>query len=280
MKKSLLVPLGTVLLGILCFFLRKHQVAKVKDMETLLYTPFAQETILLYVVVAVSVGVLGFFLFTGSRSLPNYEYMVYCPSLLFPLVVGFASLLLVISFFVGVLDLRFQEGFFQSRTIQQGVMEILRLLSIPLAAVAGLIMAKAAYLGETLETNYPILFLACPPVFLVLNTYQTYSHQPNLEDRIWPIFSGLALMYSCYLLAAATVKRPQENLFCFSAMVSMVFFSLSMGGDTSLYLFFVGLGYNLLLSAFAVATMENAFCSLEVYRVPPSGKNIEESLGQ
>lgn len=272
MKKSVLVPLGTGVLGILCFFLRKHQIAQAKDMETLLYASGAVESYLLYVVVAVSLAVLGFFLFTGSRSLPNYEYMVYCPSPLFPWVVGFASLLLAVSFFVGILDMRFQEGYFASRTRIQVVMELFRLLSIPLAAGAGIVMTKAAYLGETLETNYPILFLACPPMLMLLHTYQSYITQPNMEDRIWPIFSALALMYSCYLLAAATVKAPKENLFCWFAMASMLLFFLNIGGETSLYLFFVGLGYNLLISAFAVATMENAFCSLEVYRAPPSGE--------
>lgn len=273
MKKSLLVPLGTVVMGILCFFLRKNQIEQVKDVETLLYSAGAMESYVLYFVLAVSLAVLGFLLFTGSRPLPNYEYMVYCPSPLFPMTVALTSLLFLLSFFVGLLDITAQKDFFQSRTVQQGIIELLQLFSIPMIVWVGILMTKAAYLGETLSTNYPILLLACPPVLFLFKTLQSGMVQPNLEDRIFPLLSGFALMYSCYFLAAATVRPPKENLFCWTAMASNLFFCTSLGGETSLYETFLGFAYHILISAFAVATMENGFCSLEVYRAPPSAES-------
>lgn len=170
MSKTILVPLLTVLFSVLAYVLRAHEINTLKDSETLLYQS-GMESYLFFGMLLLAVAVLGFLLLIGSRSLPNYEYMVYSPNIIFPVTVAIGAGLLILSFFVGILDLKYAVEQ-MDLSLFSLVLRVIKCMIVSLGGLAGLVMVKVAYRGECLDTNFSIIVFATPSIFLMIDTYQ------------------------------------------------------------------------------------------------------------
>lgn len=276
MKKSILLPSLSVLVTILCFFLRKNQLNKAKNAETLLYTPMAGETILLLVVLLLYTIALAGLVFTGARSLPNYRFMVYCPSQIFLISIVVAGFLLVLSTCIGLMDIfsvytahKGEVNFLEETTYPFPFGDILLAVGCGLSGATMLFLGRNANNGDEAPEGWMLMSQAFIALFLLIDVYREHSIQPAFQDKIWPLLGGLLMAHSCYLLISSNYTTARPNLFCMLSMCSLVVYGINVASGASLFYIVTGLGYHIFLLTFTVSILENAFCSREEYRTPP-----------
>lgn len=279
MKKSILLPTAAALASVMTFFLRQNQLAVAKDPETLLYAVNAGETMALMGVIVLSIVILGGFLATGGRPLPNYTYMVYCPQTIFVSTVAVGGLVLILSLIVGFLDIKSQyDLFIQSGAVLSGQsfpFPLLDLLMIVLAAASGavmLLLGKNAYRGEELTACWLTLIPATLAVTRLIVIYRDYGSNPNFQDKFYPIIGTLFIALAFYQLSSAAYQKPVPVLNGIYSIASILFCGSVVASDLSIYDRMVTFGLNLYLLAFLGAILENTYSSRENYRTPPPPK--------
>lgn len=277
MKKSILLPFLSVMMSVVFFFLRKLQISNAKNPETLLFTEFATETLILSFAVILFHFILGGVLYSGARELPNYKYTVYCPNQLFITLLATGSIILVLSTFVGIMDIKSQYDQHIS-AVNQGVsssysMPYFKFAAILFGGATGAVMlflGKNAYRGEDLEERWVTTIPAFLCLSCLVNAYQSFSTLPNLQEKIYPIFATFSLVYAFYHLSASAYETPRPRLISFFSLSSIAMFGVYAGYGISIYDFSVYLGLNLYLLAFSFAVIENAYSKRENYRTPPA----------
>lgn len=278
MKKSILLPLVSTVMSVVFFFLRKSQIAGAKNPETLLFTDFAPETIMLTIALVLFHLILFGMLFTGARDLPNYKYTVYCPSQLFIMILATGSLILILSVFIGIMDIMGDYKIYQDLVNQTGVsggykMPIFEVLGILFGGATGAVMlflGKNAYRGEELETRWFTTIPAFLALVCLVSVYQNFAVLPNFQEKFYPIMSTFAMVYAYYNVSASSYETPRPRRISFFALSSIALFGVYAGYGISFYHFAVYLGMNIYLLGFSYAVMENAYTSREDYRTPPA----------
>lgn len=276
MKKSILLPSAAVLVSFLAFFLRKEQLAVAKNPETLLFATNAPETIMLMVLIFGFLAVLCGFLLSGGRPLPNYTYTVYCPSALFVTTVASGSLLLILSFLVGIMDIKKQYDDFvvAGHLITGGTFEfpVVFALSVLVTTVVGMVMlflGKQAYRGEELTQCWLTTIPAFLSVFRLINEYRSYGATPNFQESFYPIFGSMAMCLALYHLSATAYEGSRPRLIIFFSLASVVLTAVVVASGVPVYDTLVYVGLNLYMLAFSGAILENTYSSRENYRTPP-----------
>lgn len=274
MKKSILLPLMTVLISFMAWLLRLQQLNNVKDPVTLLYNPQAGETIVLMSLIFGFTLVLGGFLYVGGRDLPNYTYTVYCPSIFFVCTVVTGSLFFVLSILVGLMDIRslYETHLATGASSSDFEFPLGTLVTMILVAMAGSVMlylGKQAYRGEFLKECWLTTIPAYLATARLMIYYRNYGAMTNFQDCFYPIFGSLALALALYHLCATAYIDARPRKIIFFSLVSVVFSAVNLASGESLYDNMLSLGFCLYMLAFAAAVLQNTYCSREDYRTPP-----------
>lgn len=276
MKKSIALPLGTVLVALQALVFRQKQLSNAKDPVTQLYEANATETLLLMGLLVLFLVAIGGLLASGGRPLPNYTYTVYCPNQLFITAVATGSLLLLLSTLVGLMDIKGQYDNF----VASGVMAAGGTFSFPFATALGILatamsggvmlfLGKNAYRGEEMTLCYLTTIPAFLSVVRLISQYHVYGATPNVQDSFYPVFATLATTMALYHLSATAYLGPRPRLIIFFSLASVVLSAVVMASGIPLYELMVYGGLNLYLLAFAAATIENTYSAREDYRTPP-----------
>lgn len=278
MKKSTLLPSASVVLCVVTYFLRKHQISQVKDAQTLLFEPMAMETILLATLVLVGHIALMIGLNSDSRDLPNYKFTVYCPRFSFFAMTSLASLLLLLSVLMGFLDMKsdYDTALKNSNAYVEfsydfPFFQVCKCMFSLFVAYIMFYLGKNAYEGTTLRKHFLTVFPAFLACWYFMDIYRDYSSLPNLQEKLYPTFAGLSLLHGFYQLAVAAYETPRPILFSFFSLSSVMLLGATLGGPITPYFAMVHCSLVLYLLAFSVAIIENTFCSREDYRTPPKG---------
>lgn len=276
MKKSILFPSATLCVALVTFFLRKNQLAQAKDLETQIYQANAPETIVLTAVLLIFAVVLGLFLLSGGRELPNYTYAVYCPNPMFMATVVTGSFFFLLSILVGFMDLR-RDYDAHLLLLRQGLessfdLPILSLITMTLVVLVGLVMmflGKQAYRGEELDYHWLTTLPAYLSTARLMSIYRSYGAMTNIQDSFYPIVGAILLSMALYHLCATAYLAPRPRLIVFFSLLSVVFTAVNLASGMILYDIMLALGFNLYMLAFSAALLENTYTSREKYRTPP-----------
>ncbi|MFI3253097.1 MAG: hypothetical protein R3Y63_01980 [Eubacteriales bacterium] len=276
MKKSILLPSLSLVMGIVVFILRKYQLANVKNVETQLYTPHATETYLLMGAILLFAVCLGLFLLSGGRELPNYTFTVYCPSPLFMATVVTGSFLYLLSTVVSIMDVQSQyASYLENRSPMNPesfdfpFLTIVNMLLVVLVGMVMIYLGKQAYRGEYLKECWLTTLPAYMGLARLTVTYRNYGSLSSFQDNFYPIFGVMFLALALYHLCATAYVGPRPRKIVFFALVSVLFTGAMLASGICLADKLLSLGSNLYLLAFSAAILENTYSSRENYRTPP-----------
>ncbi len=271
MKKSIILPILTLLVSGIAFFLRKQQISQAKDPITLLFTPGAKETQLLVGLLLGFMLCLALFLLSGGRPLPNYIYTVYCPHPLFLGTVGLGSLVLILSILVGMMDIKgqYDQHILEQVSFRFPLLFFVGNIVVALVGVVMLYLGWMAYQGIHLEECWLTVIPAYLAVIRMLGEYRTYAILPHIQDKAYPIFGTIFICLSLYHLSATAYVNPRPRLIIFFSLSSVVLTGVILASGVSVYEGTVYLGLNLYMLAFAGAILQNTYISRAEYRTPP-----------
>ncbi len=282
MKKSILLPSATVVVAILLFFLRSNQLSVAKDPETLLYAPGAMETTLVMVVLFGALAILGLFLLSGGRELPNYTYTVYCPRPFFMATVVIAAFVLLMSLVIGFMDFSAQYSEFQANQSfgsQESFPIPWALLFTLLASCAcGFVMlylGRLAYRGMVLQEAIYVTLPAYMSCVHLMSSYRDLGSVANLQDSVYPVVGSVFLTLALYHLAATAYVDARPRKIIFFSLGSVLFSGVTLASGRPVYDSILLFSLNLYLLAFSAAVIENTYCTREAYRTPPTPEELE-----
>lgn len=276
MKKSILLPLLSLIFGGATFGLRIWQRQVAVDPDTLLYVSSSATTLLTLVIVGYGI-LLGATLYSGARPLPNFRYAFYCPSQLYASLICAGGMLLLLSLFLGL-----QECFLMlqaQRSLQmQGadvsgfpvpISTILTLLCSLPAGLAQLKIGKDCYRGAPVNNKALATFPAFCVLPYLISVYQSNITSPNLQDRMYPVLGAVFLTLGHYYIADSAYLKPRPKRVVFFGLMAVVIGGATLGESPSLYRFAFVVANLLCLLAQCGAVLENGYVSREKYRTPP-----------
>lgn len=273
MKKTHLLYGTGLLFSVLGCFLRNYQMSQVKNQDTLLFASFALETLFLMGLLVIAHVVIAFLVLGDARTFPNYEYTVYCSEIGFLAVTVLAGFLLVLSFFIGIMDVKNGYDIFQASAPHEASFPFpwLDLFELSLVAVTGFVLAwlgKNAFDGSVLTERWVTVL----PVFTgIVYFYQVFNEltiAPALQEKLYPILGGLSLIHGLYALSTSGIKQPSPRKIAFFSSTSLVFFCTNLSTLSSVYDAMVTLGLHLYLVAFGYGVIKNTYCSQREYTPP------------
>lgn len=274
MKKPYLLYGTGLVLSLLGYILRKYQISAVKSIDTLLFTPMAWETLLLMAVILVSHIIIGLLVLGDARSFPNYEYTVYSPYLPFLGINLLAGFLLLLSFFIGIMDIKSGYDIFLATASEEITFSfpVLQLLELSFMAVTGFLLVwlgKNAFEGQLLTERWVTVIPVFAAMMHLYSTFLRVSVTPGLQEKLYPILGGLSLIYGLHALATSAIKEPCPRKLSFFAWSSLLFYFVNLSTLASVYSALITTGLHLYLLSFGAAAIKNTYCSQMECSTPP-----------
>lgn len=271
-KTNVLLGVGMVL-SVLGFFLRKYQISMIKNPETLLFTPMAQETMLLLAVLLLGHMVLAVLVMEGARGFPRYEYAVYSPNPVFFGGVMLSGFLLILAFFIGLMDVKNGYDVFQGTNYagESYPFPVIKLMELSLVAVTGPVvwyLGKNAYDGMPLRERWMLTLPSFASLFHIYSNLKVLAITPDMQEKLYPSLGLLVLAHGIFALTSTGIKSPSPRKIVFFAWSAQIFFCVNIHTFPSLYDGMISLGLHLYLLSFGYGVMGNAFCSQREYNTP------------
>lgn len=272
-KTTVLVGVGMVL-SVLGFFLRKYQISVVKNPETLLFTPMAQESLLLLGLLVLGHLVLGVLVMEGARLVPRYEYAVYTPHGAFFGGTILSGFLLIMAFFIGLMDVKNGYDVFMATNTsgESYPFPLLKLAELSLVVVTGPViwyLGKNAYEGRVLTERWLLTLPAFAALLHVYSKLKDLAITPDMQEKLYPSLGLLVLAHGIFALASTGIKTPCPRKVVFFAWSAQIFFCVNIHTIPSLYDGMVSFGLHLYLIVLGYGVMANSFCSQREYTTPP-----------